>query len=94
MLRDAPTPTHQKPGCELGLLRHLEGSSLGLRVDVLIHSDEWSRASPALPCFLPKGPGVLLSEDDSLYEGTFTRDLILEGKVRADTARALSARSR
>lgn len=30
-----------------------------------------------------KGPGILLCEDDSLYEGTFTRDLTLLGKVRA-----------
>ncbi|XP_059016695.1 ALS2 C-terminal-like protein isoform X4 [Mustela lutreola] len=27
-----------------------------------------------------QGPGILLSEDDSLYEGTFTRDLTLVGK--------------
>lgn len=30
-----------------------------------------------------KGPGILLCEDDSLYEGTFTRALTLLGKVRA-----------
>ncbi|XP_077934955.1 ALS2 C-terminal-like protein isoform X4 [Halichoerus grypus] len=28
-----------------------------------------------------QGPGILLSEDDSLYEGTFTRDLTLVGKA-------------
>lgn len=33
-----------------------------------------------------KGPGILLCEDDSLYEGTFTRDLTLLGKVRASAS--------
>lgn len=38
---------------------------------------------PCPQCLPSKGPGILLSEDDSLYEGTFTRDLTLVGKVRA-----------
>lgn len=40
---------------------------------------------PTLP--LPsQGSGILLCEDDSLYEGTFTRDLSLTGKVRITAA--------
>lgn len=35
--------------------------------------------SPLFSSF--QGPGILLCEDDSLYEGTFTRELTLLGKV-------------
>lgn len=38
---------------------------------------------PSVLSLLLKGPGILLWEDDSLHEGTFTRDLALLGKVRA-----------
>lgn len=32
-------------------------------------------------CFQMKGSGILLLEDDSVYEGNFTEDLTFVGKV-------------
>jgi len=38
--------------------------------------------------FFVQGRGILLSEDDTCYEGEFTADMLLSGKVR-DKYRAL-----